>query len=175
MNLLLPPPGVWPELSQSLGFIIKIRHYQDIGKIFLAKIFNTESLARLGDARFFRVFAESLEEIKDHGEIKAGDILAIQTPHHFRMGQFLLTDGKIDAGSAPGAFLKKYRPLLQSRIELVNAGDFAFVNHTLKQLADTEPSISITPDTATGGWLISTVGELQLDVFCKRLKKIAKM
>lgn len=177
VNLLLPPAGVRPELAPSLGFIIKIRHYQNIGKIFLAKIFNTDSIARLGDARFFRVFAESLEEIKDRGEIKAGDILAIQTSHHFRMGQFLLTDGAVggrsslESGAAPGIFLKKYRPLLQSRIELVHAEDFAYVDQTLKQLADTEPSISIEPDSSTGGWQISTVGELQLDVFCKRLKK----
>ena len=177
VNLLLPPPGIRPELASSLGFNIKIRHYQNIGKIFLAKIFNTDSLARLGEARFFRVFAESLEEIRDPSEIKAGDILAIETPHHFRMGQFLLNDGAVggrsplESGAAPGIFLKKYRPLLQSRIELVHADDFAYVDQTLKQLADTEPSISITPDTATGGWLISTVGELQLDVFCKRLKK----
>ncbi len=177
VNLLLPPPGIRPELASSLGFIIKIRYYQDIGKIFLAKIFNTDSLGRLGDARFFRVFAESLEEIKDKSEIRAGDILAIQSQHHFRMGQFLLTDGAIksqqsvEAGAGAGGFFKKYRPLLQSRIELVHAEDFEFVDQTLKQLADTEPSISISPDPATGGWLISTVGELQLDVFCKRLKK----
>jgi elongation factor G len=171
VNLLLPPPAIRPELADSLGFIIKIRHYQNIGKIFLAKIFNTESLSKLGEARFFRVFAEALEEIKDPGEIKAGDIVALETSHQFSMGQSLLTEGKLELGSTPGAFLKKYRPLLQSRIELVHADDFEYVDQILKKLADTEPSISITPDTATGGWLISTVGELQLDVFCKRLKK----
>jgi elongation factor G len=53
----------------------------------------------------------------------------------------------------------------------VRAEDFPHVDAILKQLAETEPSISIEPDPATGGWLISTVGELQLDVFCKRLKK----
>ena len=60
---------------------------------------------------------------------------------------------------------------MQSRIELVNADDYAYVDKTLKSLGDAEPSIAIAPDPATGGWLISTVGELQLDVFCKRLKK----
>jgi elongation factor G len=87
------------------------------------------------------------------------------------MGQVLLADGKADTGPATGILSKIYRPLLQSRIELVNAADFAYVDQVLKQLADTEPSIAITPDPGTGGWLISTVGELQLDVFCKRLKK----
>ena len=155
----------------AMGFIIKIRHYQDIGKIFLAKIFDPAALSRLESARFFRVFAESLEAIKDIAEIRPGDVVAIQSPQQWRMGQVLLSDGKADTGPAAGILGKKYRPLLQSRIELVHAEDFAYVDQVLKQLADTEPSISITPDPATGGWLISTVGELQLDVFCKRLKK----
>lgn len=189
VNQLLPPPGAprvpgamaagheGPPLRSAsggrgaMGFIIKIRHYQDIGKIFLAKIFEPQALSRLESARFFRVFAESLEAIKDISEIRPGDVVAIQSPQQWRMGQVLLLDGKADTGPAGGILGKKYRPLLQSRIELVHAGDLAYVDQVLKQLADTEPSISITPDPATGGWLISTVGELQLDVFCKRLKK----
>jgi elongation factor G len=98
----------------------------------------------------------------------------LQSPQHYRMGEMLMAggrpDGRADAG-APSILTKKYRPLLQSRIELVNADDFAYVDKILKSLADSEPSIAIAPDPATGGWLISTVGELQLDVFCKRLKK----
>ncbi|MDB5159714.1 MAG: small GTP-binding protein [Mucilaginibacter sp.] len=192
VNQLLPPPGArrdpgdlsgshagppqrsapgGPGDRRTLGFIIKIRHYQDIGKIFLAKVYEPAALAKLESARFFRVFAESLEAIKDIAEIQPGDVVAIQCPQQWRMGQVLLLDGKADTGPATGVLAKKYRPLLQSRIELVHAEDFAYVDQTLKQLADTEPSISITPDPHTGGWLISTVGELQLDVFCKRLKK----
>ncbi|MEO7423733.1 MAG: GTP-binding protein [Fibrobacteria bacterium] len=192
VNQLLPPPGGAPSggtpqqgytdatghpagtgsrAKGAMGFIIKIRHYQDIGKIFLAKIHDPAGLGNLDSARFFRVFAESLEAIKDISEIRAGDVVAIQSPQHYRMGQVLLTDGKADTGPAAGILTRKYRPLLQSRIELVNAGDFAFVDRVLKQIADSEPSIAIAPDPATGGWLISTVGELQLDVFCKRLKK----
>ena len=200
VNLLLPPPGVRPELADparrfpdspegaspafpqqgrtpsgrflpALGFIIKIRHYQDIGRIFLAKIFDPAGLKHLEGARFFRVFAESLEEIKDLAEIRPGDVLALQSAANWRMGQLLLADGRADAGPAASILTRKYRPLLQSRIELVDAGDFAHVDRILKQLADTEPSIEIAPDPATGGWLISTVGELQLDVFCRRLKK----
>jgi elongation factor G len=155
----------------ALGFIIKIRHYQDIGKIFLAKIFDPAGLKHLEGARFFRVFAESLEEIKDLADIRPGDVLAIQSPVNWRMGQVLLADGRADAGPAASILTRKYRPLLQSRIELVDAADFDYVDRILKQLADTEPSIDIAPDPATGGWQISTVGELQLDVFCRRLKK----
>lgn len=178
VNLLLPPPGpdfgaggAEGQAANALGFIIKIRHYRDIGKIFLVKIFHPGGLAGLEGARFFRVFAETLEEIADIAEIRSGDVVAIESPLDYRMGQIMLADGKADAGPAAGIFTRKYRPLLQSRIELVRAGDFAYVEGVLKQLDDAEPSISVAADPATGGWLISTVGELQLDVFCKRLKK----
>ena len=180
VNLLLPPPGVPSEGFQpprssraAVGFIIKIRHYQDIGKIFLAKIFDPEGLKHLEGAHCFRVFAETLEPIKDLSEIRPGDVIALQSPRHYRMGQLLTAgaDGRPDADQAPSILTKKYRPLLQSRIELVNADDYAHVDKILATLAETEPSIAIAPDPATGGWLISTVGELQLDVFCKRLKK----
>lgn len=180
VNQLLPAPfmpkDAGPELAAALGFIIKIRHYQDIGKIFLAKVFNPQGLPKLDSARIFRVFAESLEEIKDPAEVRAGDIIAIQSPHNYRMGQILLPGGRADGAAitVPGASssgLKQYRPLLQSRIELARAEDFEHVDRILKQLSEAEPSICIVPDPVTGGWLISTVGELQLDVFCKRLKK----
>ncbi|MBW8890511.1 MAG: GTP-binding protein [Fibrobacteres bacterium] len=168
INLLLPPSSA--PSHGAIGFIIKIRHYQDIGKIFLAKIFDPDGLKTLPGTRCFRVFAESLEEIKDLSQIRPGDVIALQSPQHYRMGQMLLPNGQADA-AAPSILTKKYRPLLQSRIELVNADDYAYVDKTLKTLAETEPSIAIAPDPGTGGWLISTVGELQLDVFCKRLKK----
>lgn len=182
VNQLLPAPfspfapPMPAGLSGSFGFIIKIRHYQDIGKIFLAKVFDPKGLPRLDSARVFRVFAESLEEIHEPSQVKPGDIIAVQSERHYRMGEILLPAGRIDGAAATvpgvtGAGLRSYRPLLQSRIELVKADDFAHVDRILKQLSETEPSISIEPDPATGGWLISTVGELQLDVFTKRLKK----
>jgi elongation factor G len=191
INLLLPRPGERPALvgghtlaprsagtprsaADALGFIIKVRHYQDIGRIFLVKIFDPfglKALSALAGVRCFRVFAESLEEIKDVGEIRAGDVIALQSPQQYRMGQLILADGRVDASQGPSVLAKQYRPLLQSRIELAKAEDYPHVDRILKSLADTEPSIEIVPDPATGGWLISTVGELQLDVFCKRLKK----
>jgi elongation factor G len=174
VNQLLPAPSASAEFGQAVGFIIKIRHYHDIGRIFLAKIADPSGLASLDSARVYRVFAESLEEIKDFSEVRAGDIVAIRSPHSYRMGQILLPGGRADGSAvsvpAAGLGLKQYEPLLQSRIELVRAEDHGTVDGVLKQLAETEPSITIEDDPATGGWLISTVGELQLDVFCKRLK-----
>ena len=44
--------------------------------------------------------------------------------------------------------------MLQTRLELADAGDFSRVNQILKELADVDPSIQIEPDPATGGWIL---------------------
>jgi elongation factor G len=160
VNQLLPPPALPADAEQKLGFVLKVRWYPGIGKIHLAKIFSDSAARRLKQARFYRVFAETLEEIDGP---EAGDITAIQSGASYAMGQYLLSGGARSLGGA-------YKPLLQARIELADANDHAHVSAVLRQVADTEPSIQIEADTATGGWIVRAVGELQLDVFCKRLK-----
>ncbi len=107
------------------------------------------------------MFAENLEEIHD---AEPGDIVAVQTSGVHAMGQNLYSGGGEKTSH------KGYRPLLQARIELVNAGDFTRVDQVLRELSDVDPSIHIEPDLATGGWVLRAVGELQLDVFCRRLQ-----
>jgi elongation factor G len=161
INQLLPPPALPADADEKLGFVLKVRWYPGLGKIHLAKIFSAKAarLAENGDASFHRVFAETLEEID---AVEPGDIAAIRTDASYAMGQYLSGGGASGVGA--------YRPLLQARLELANAGDHAHVQRVLKQVAETEPSIQIENDTATGGWIVRTVGELQLDVFAKRLK-----
>jgi elongation factor G len=160
VNQLLPPPALPADAEKKLGFVLKVRWYPGIGKIHLAKIFSDAAARRLKKARFYRVFAETLEEIES---VEAGDIAAIQSEASYAMGQYLASGGARSLGGA-------YKPLLQARIELADAGDHDHVRAVLRQVADTEPSIQIESDTATGGWIVRAVGELQLDVFCKRLK-----
>jgi elongation factor G len=164
INQLLPPPALPADADDTLGFVLKVRWYPGIGKIHLAKIFSDDTARRLreqpGGARFFHVFAETLEEIE---AVEAGDVAAIQSDTPYVMGQYLLSGGARALGGA-------YKPLLQARIELADAADLEHVRGVLRQVADTEPSIQIESDTATGGWIVRAIGELQLDVFCKRLK-----
>jgi elongation factor G len=160
INQLLPPPALPADAEEKLGFVLKVRWYPGIGKIHLAKMFSGRAARRLKRARFHRVFAETLEEIP---ETEAGDIIAIQTATPYAAGQYLLSGGARPFGGA-------YKPLLQARIELADAADYDHVRRVLEQVADTEPSIQIETDAATGGWIVRAVGELQLDVFCKRLK-----
>jgi elongation factor G len=163
INQLLPPPQVPADADSALGLVIKVRFYPSIGRIYLAKLFSPDALRKLAGAKFYRVFAESLEPLH---EAQAGDIVAIQTDRRFVVGQLLGKEGRSEATSHKG-----YRPLLQSRLEPMHAEDWGKLDAVLKQMADAEPSIAIGPDHATGGWLLRTVGELQLDVFTRRLKQ----
>jgi len=161
INQLLPPPAIPKDAEDTLGFVIKIRWYPGVGRIYLAKLFSKPTSEHLESARFYRVFAERLEETH---EAEAGDLLAIQTERNFTVGQFLrpLTGESVSR--------KGYRPLLQTRLELVDLEDNARVNQVLTELTDVDPSIQIEPDLVTGGWILRAVGELQLDVFYNRLK-----
>jgi elongation factor G len=159
VNQMLPAPAIPADAEKSIGFVIKARWYSGIGKIYLAKIFSEKAARTLKGARFHRVFAETLEAITDPG---AGDIVAVESDRTLVAGMFL---GRGTAREAGG-----YRPLLQARLELAHAEDFERVNTVLRTLADADPSIQVETDLATGGWVVRTVGELQLDVFCRRLK-----
>ena len=159
VNQMLPPPAIPEDADKSVGFVIKARWYSGIGKIYLAKIFSEKAARALKGVRFHRVFAETLEEIPDPG---AGDIVAVQTERALVAGMSLGRGVTHEAGG--------YRPLLQARLELAHAEDFERVNGLLRTLADADPSIQVEIDPATGGWVVRTVGELQLDVFCRRLK-----
>jgi elongation factor G len=158
INQLLPSPGIPEDAKKSVGFIIKTRWYPGLGKIYLAKIFSGTAALALKDARFHRVFAETLEPIDDPGD---GDLVAVETTRALVAGMHLGRGAARDAGG--------YRPLLEARLESVGGSDHERLGAVLKGLADADPSIHIEADTTTGGWLVRTVGELQLDVFCRRL------
>ncbi len=163
IKFILPAPDIKPEEASRQGFVIKIRYYQGIGKIFLIKLFHNARKGDFDGSRLYRVFAENLSEIE---AAEAGEIVALQTERSYRMGQFLQADGDSDSLG-----LKVYKPLLQSRIELNEEKEYDFVRETLARVSEAEPSILIESDPETGGWIINTVGELQLEVFTRRLMK----
>jgi len=159
INQLLPPPALPADAKKSVGSVIKARWYPGLGKIYLAKIHSSEAARKLADMRYHRVFAETLEPIEDPGD---GDIVAVETARPLVAGMSL---GRGTAREAGG-----YRPLLQARLEPAGGSDPARLGEVLKTLAESDPSIQAEADPVTGGWLVRTVGELQLDVFCRRLK-----
>lgn len=159
VNQMLPPPAIPEDAARSIGFVIKARWYQGLGKIHLAKIFSGEAARALPDTRYHRVFAETLEFIDDPGD---GDIVAVETVRPLVAGVFLGRGAAQETGA--------YRPLLEARLEAAQPEDHERLAAVLATLTDADPSIQIESDPVTGGFVVRTVGELQLDVFCRRLK-----
>ncbi len=161
INQMLPAPAVSGEGARRAGFVLKARWYPGIGRISLVKVFAPRLMPKsIPDAKYFTVFAETLEPV-DFPE--AGDIVAVSAQSLPPPGTFL--------GATKGATAAvRYKPLLQARIEPVDASDHGHIQRVLAEISGTEPSIKVATDPATGGWIIRTVGELQLDVFCRRLR-----
>jgi elongation factor G len=162
INRMLPPPVVPADAEgaeDSIGFVIKARWHPSIGKFFLAKIHSGRAARALEGAAYYRVFAEALEETD---EPEDGDIVAVRIDRPLAAGANL---GRGGANAGAG-----YRPLLQARLEPEDASSYARVDAVLRAVAETDPSIQVETDAATGGWIARTVGELQLDVFLRRLR-----
>ncbi len=159
INRMLPPPAVPRDAARSVGYVIKARWHPALGKFFLAKIHSGRAALALKEARFYRVFAEALEETD---ALEDGDIVAVRTERPLAAGMLL------GAGTASPA--GPYRPLLEARLEPEDASSYERADAILRAVAETDPSIHVEPDPATGGWIARTVGELQLDVFLRRLR-----
>ncbi|HEX2613337.1 MAG TPA: GTP-binding protein, partial [Fibrobacteria bacterium] len=159
INRMLPAPVVPGDAEGSVGFVIKARWHPVLGKFFLAKIHSGRAARALKGASFYRVFAEALEETDAPED---GDIVAVRTDRPLAAGANL---GR--GGVALGA---GYRPLLQARLEPEDAASYERANAVLRAVAETDPSIQVETDATTGGWIARTVGELQLDVFLRRLR-----
>lgn len=162
VNQMLPRPDIPDDAENSAGFVIRTRWYPDIGKIFLVKIFSARAVTLLDDAVIYRVFAETLLPVDDIESVGPGDIVAVRTEKPLVAGMYLGHGGIREAGV--------YKPLLQARLEAVHAHEHERLGTLLRELADADPSLQVEADVATGGWVVRTVGELQLDVFCRRLQ-----
>ncbi len=162
VNQMLPPPVIPDDADASAGFVIRTRWHPEIGKIFLVKIFSSKAYALLDGASIYRVFAETLKPVEDGNTVGAGDIVAVRTDKPLVAGMYLGHGGIREAGV--------YKPLLQARLEAVHAHEHERLGTLLRELADADPSLQVEPDAGTGGWVVRTVGELQLDVFCRRLQ-----
>ncbi len=162
INAFLPQPIVTPELEKHMGVVVKIRFYQDMGKIYLVKAFQEWVVNDLEIECIYQVMAESLRETE---KALKGSIVAIRSKLPYLIGDFIRQQGVSHRN-----LTKQYEPLLQARLELKNAEDYDRVNRLLLELAESDPSISVKADSETGAWILFSVGELQLDVFCRRLK-----
>lgn len=168
-NLIEPSP----ELSHGfLGTIFRIRHHREYGEIAL---FQCHASLPKKDwpkgLQFSHIQGEMLLPLNG---VTEGDLCALQSADFgFRLGMQIGMKGE-DLGDAPTIVkLTKdaYAPLLHSRIECLRAEDWQKIDRGLTLLAHADPSMQVRRNEEVGGWVIKTVGEVQLDVTLSRLQR----
>jgi len=170
LGLFFPEP---PAAEKNiLGTVVRIRHNRDGSEYSLFK-----SNVNLAEAkwpkgfRFSRVSAELFEPVQ---EIRFNDIYAMHCEVlETTLGMKIGMDGKPKGEAQSLAHYRKdaYHPLLHSRIECVQAEDWPRVDRFLQLLMRSDPSIHVQADTANGGWILQTVGEVQLEVMLSRMQR----
>jgi elongation factor G len=157
-------PG-WNESSkessdaQVVGQVVKARWRKDMGHYYLFKAWKQTPANALGDA--WKLHAEELEWIP---EIRAGELCALSSNNHWEIGDLISATGHV----LGRAWSSIYVPLLRSRLDC--SSEFQdLLSPALQAIAKTDPSLWVQMDSQTGQWVVSTVGEVYLEVLQARL------
>jgi elongation factor G len=169
-GLFFPMPQVEPV--PLLGTVVRIRHERDGNEYALIKVG-----ADLPEAKwpagfsFQRVFAEMFSPVN---VLCANDILALRSQNlEVTLGMRIGLDG-VPIGDSPAIAKVRqeaYHPLLYTRIECAASADWERIDRGLQVLQRSDPSILVQRDPSVGGWILKTVGEVQLEVILSRLKR----
>ncbi|HSQ41123.1 MAG TPA: GTP-binding protein [Fibrobacteraceae bacterium] len=160
------------EESDLLGTVVRLRHDREGREYALLKVERDLPKAQwpLG-FEFLRIFAECMEPVE---EIRSRDILALRTQRStLALGARLNLQGDVCGESPSIARLRSeaYRPLLHTRIECVEPTDWDRVDAGLQVIQRSDPSIQVQREVSAGGWILKTVGEVQLEVLLSRLQR----
>lgn len=155
--------------SQRLGQVVRLRHFQGSGEVALFR--SSADLPRKkwpAGIEFYRMTAQMLVPVES---IRAQDIYALRSSvENLQLGMWLDLKGKKVAGHAED-WHERYTPLLQTRIECRKLDDWQHIDDSLNLLSRMDPSFRVAVDPMGGYWLLSTVGEVQLEVLLARLSR----
>ncbi|MFC1584416.1 GTP-binding protein, partial [Fibrobacterota bacterium] len=167
INFLVPAPNP-RDKTGILARVLKTGRYSNYGKVHILKLQSPLDKGNRLIKEIFKIQANILHP-SDRG--KPGTIAAVKFKpefEHLKPGSWIVAGEKIEVKPTEDNI---YNPLLQTRIETVNAGDYQKVNAIARKLAESDPSVNLSIVQEAGNWLLSTVGEVQLEVFCERLIK----
>ena len=116
-----------------------------------------------GPIKLFRLAAEQIDELD---LALAGDLVACSGPN-FALGDTL----SATASSFALAPLLPQPPVLSQTIEPKREQDYPLLRQALAKCLDEDPSLVVTEDEATGSYLISGQGELQLKILLDLLQR----
>ncbi len=98
-----------------------------------------------------------------------GEIIGLKMAkdsHTAKPGDVIYPDGGIVSGTHS---IVQTEPLLKTRFEAIRTMDFEKIDQTLRALVQKECSVQLQNDTETGAWVLTTMGEVQLEVLHERL------
>jgi elongation factor G len=162
--------------------VLKIQHreQQTAGrektlKLYWVKAGSHISLPNTDLEGMYRVEAHQLESIDS---CHAGEVVALSLSKNIgnlQLGDtFEFKDGcfqKRNLSRSDEQTSTSQNSLLQSRLEIEQESDYALVVQVLQNLLEEDPSVQLSTDRDTGSWIVSTVGEVHLEVFKERLEK----
>jgi elongation factor G len=167
INFFVPSPLLREE-SEVAANVLKVVFHNDFGKVSIIKLHSDVNDGLGYVQRLYKIQADSLFPIPS---AQAGEIVGIQFQSKTSEpapGVLIDKEGRIDTARGFGSVS---RSVIQTRIEAFQAGDYDKVDRAMRKLMEKDPSIKLSRDRDAGSWLLSTVGEVQLEVFCERLKE----
>jgi len=171
IGMFMPAPQEVRD-AKLFGTIVRIRHDRQGNEYALFK--SARELAKdrwPANFSFSKIHAEMLAPL-DH--LNAHDIVAAHLGDlKPTLGMHLDLKGNAHGEAASIARFRRevYHPLLHTRLECQHEEDWARIDQGLQLLVRCDPSIQVQRDSEAGGWILKTVGEVQLEVQLSRLQR----
>ncbi len=165
INVFVPSPEAL-FYGRGVLRVLKRAYNKELGPVIIARLYSALSIQNDNISTIFQVNADEYNFIST---AESGEIVGIQLDSGLpgiRPGDILNSAMHVELKSSAN-----YKPLLQVRLEPEAEGDQNLIKTALDKLIWLDPSLSIEENYNGEGWLISTVGEVQLEIFLEKLKK----
>ncbi|MCK4796637.1 MAG: GTP-binding protein, partial [Spirochaetes bacterium] len=159
-----------------VAYVFKMQYNREKGpiafvRIYAGKITNgallfnprTKKKERIQD--LLKIYADKFERIE---KAVAGDIVTLVGIKHTVTGDTLCNEGH----QVLLETLKFPEPVIYIKIEPKNAIDKEKLNSAQMHLLSEDPTITLTEDSQTGQTLVGGMGELHIEIFLERIKKM---
>ncbi len=160
------------EKGSEIGFVFKVQVLEaqelENEKKYWVKLNQDFSLPYHNFSELSEIKAQEFLPIQT---AKAGSIVAVtcNDDRRLTLGSVLTTEGIKESKQ-----ILKTEPLLEAVLELKKEEKLSLLEDGIQTLLKAYPSIKVRLNKSNGQWIVSTLGELQLQVFYKRLCKLTQ-
>lgn len=154
------------HVKNEIGKIIQYRYHRGAGGMYMFKSFVDLPAENWPEGwNFKEIHAEDLhptEHLAENGIYALQEELSSLVP-----GDVINNSGNVSRNLWHG----RYTSLMQTRLEASTEEDVDKIHQALALLDRSDPSLLVEYKAAEGCWIVSTVGEVQLDVLVSRLRR----